>query len=99
LDESTRKQLERWKRMMELLKQWVYAPVSVSKQVCAMYAWTNWFLDEIDVSRIARFESDFYAALDDEKTILESIDQEKVIKEDKEIKLKEILGKIIELNK
>ncbi|MFA5917107.1 MAG: F0F1 ATP synthase subunit alpha [Candidatus Gracilibacteria bacterium] len=99
LDESTRKQLERGKRMMELLKQGVYAPVSVSKQVCAMYAGTNGFLDEIDVSRIARFESDFYAALDDEKTILESIGQEKIIKEDKEIKLKEILGKIIELNK
>ncbi len=99
LDEITRNQLERWKRMMELLKQWVYAPVSVSKQVCAMYAWTNGYLDQIEISRIARFESDFYAALDDEKTILESINQEKVIKEDKEVKLKEILGKIIELNK
>jgi F-type H+-transporting ATPase subunit alpha len=38
LDEATRKQLERGKRMMEILKQGVYAPVSVAKQVCALYA-------------------------------------------------------------
>lgn len=98
LDESTRNQLERWKRMMELLKQWVYAPVSVSKQVCAMYAWTNWYLDKIEVSKIAKFEWDFYAALDDEKTILESIEKEKVIKEDIEEKLKKLIWKVIELN-
>lgn len=99
LDESTRNQLERWKRMMELLKQWVYAPVSVSKQVCAMYAWANWYLDKIEVSKIAKFEDDFYAALDDERTIIESINQEKVIKEDKEEKLKKLIEKVIELNK
>ncbi|NDK08040.1 F0F1 ATP synthase subunit alpha [Candidatus Gracilibacteria bacterium] len=99
LDESTRNQLERGKRMMELLKQGVYAPVSVSKQVCAMYAGANGYLDKIEVSKIAKFEDDFYAALDDERTIIESIDQEKLIKEDKEEKLKKLIEKVIELNK
>lgn len=99
LDDATRKQLERWKRMMELLKQWVYSPVSVAKQVCAIYAWANGFIDSIDVSRIAKFESDLYAALDDEKTIIDSIKEEKVLKEDKEEKLKKLIEKVVELNK
>lgn len=99
LDDSTRKQLERGKRMMELLKQWVYAPVSVPKQICSLYAWANGFLDWIEVSKISKFESDLYASLDDEKTILESVAKDKVISEEKEVKLKEILSKVSELNK
>ncbi|MDD3303098.1 MAG: F0F1 ATP synthase subunit alpha [Candidatus Gracilibacteria bacterium] len=99
LDDATRKQLERGKRMMELLKQGVYSPVSVPKQVCAIYAGANGYLDEIDVSRVARFESDLYAALEDENSIIESIKQEKILKEDKEEKLKEVIKKVVELNK
>jgi len=38
LDEATRNQLERGERMMELLKQGLNAPISVPKQVCALYA-------------------------------------------------------------
>jgi F-type H+-transporting ATPase subunit alpha len=38
LDPATRAQLERGERMMELLKQGVFEPVSVAKQTCAMYA-------------------------------------------------------------
>jgi F-type H+/Na+-transporting ATPase subunit alpha len=38
LDATTRTQLERGKRMMELLKQNVYSPVSVANQVCSIYA-------------------------------------------------------------
>nr|MDD3720232.1 F0F1 ATP synthase subunit alpha [Candidatus Gracilibacteria bacterium] len=99
LDDSTRKQLERGKRMMELLKQGVYSPIPAAKQVCAIYAGANGFLDEIEVSKISKFEGDLYAALDDEKTILESIIKDKVLSEEKEAKLKEVLSKIVELNK
>ena len=45
LDESTRKQLERGKRMMELLKQGVYSPISATKQVCSIYAGANGYLE------------------------------------------------------
>jgi F-type H+-transporting ATPase subunit alpha len=38
LDASTRKQLERGKRMMELLKQGVFEPISVEKQVASIFA-------------------------------------------------------------
>lgn len=99
LDASTRKQLERGKRMMELLKQWVFEPVVVEKQVAAIYAWSKWFFDEIDVSKITKVERELYSMLDEEKTVLESIKKDKEIKEETENKLKEIIKKVVELNK
>ena len=99
LDESTKSQLERWKRMMELLKQDIYSPVPVPKQVCAIYAWWKWHLDQISVDKVKKFESDLYASLDEEKSILESIGTEKVLSEDTEKKLISLIEKVVELNK
>ncbi len=98
LDDSTRKQLERWERMMELLKQWVYSPVSVAKQVCAIYAWAKGYLDSIKASRVWEFEKNLYLALDEEKTIIESIKKEKQITEETEKKLVEIIKKTVSLS-
>lgn len=99
LDAATRRQLERGKRMMELLKQWVFEPVIVEKQVAAIYAWSKWFFDEVEVSKISKVERDLYLALDDEGTILEAIRKDKEIKEETENKLKEVIKKVVELNK
>jgi len=99
LDAATRAQLERWERMMELLKQGVFEPVSVAKQVCAIYAGAKWHFDEIEVKKIKKCESDLYLTLDEEKTILEAITKDKVISEETETKLKEVIGKVVELNK
>ena len=85
--------------MMELLKQWVYSPVNVGKQVASIYAWSKWYLDTIDVSNVKKFESDLYNALDEEKTILESITKEKAISEDTEKKLKTLVEKTVEIYK
>lgn len=52
LDEASRKQLERGQRMVELLKQPPYSPLSVEKQVVLIFAGTKGFLDDIAVSRI-----------------------------------------------
>ena len=99
LDESTKAQLERWKRMMELLKQDIYSPVPVAKQVCAIYAWWKWYLDQIKVESVKKFESDLYASLDEEKSILESLEIEKVMSEDTEKRLIDLIEKVVELNK
>lgn len=56
LDEASRKQLERGQRMVELLKQPPYSPLSVEKQVVLIFAGTKGFLDDIAVSRIEEFE-------------------------------------------
>lgn len=99
LDAATRRQLERGKRMMELLKQWVFEPVIVEKQVASIYAWSKWFFDEVEVSKISKVEKELYTMLDEEKSILESIKKDKEIKEETESKLKEVIKKVVELNK
>ena len=99
LDSSTKLLLDRWARMMELLKQWVFEPVTVSEQVCAIYAWAKGYFDKIEVSKIKKCETDLYLSLEDEKTILESIRKEKKITDKTEVKLKEVINKVVELNK
>ncbi|MDP2090488.1 MAG: F0F1 ATP synthase subunit alpha [Candidatus Gracilibacteria bacterium] len=99
LDASTRAQLERGKRMMELLKQGVFEPVSVPKQVCSIYAGSKGYLDGLEVSSIKKFEHELYLNLDDEKSILETISTKNELTEEAEAKLKELIGKVVEINK
>ena len=99
LDAETKASLDRWVRMMELLKQWVYSPVSVEKQICVIYAGSKWYLDKIEVDKIKKFENDLYNSLEDEKTILESISIEKVLSETSEKKLISLIEKILEMYK
>lgn len=99
LDEATKKQLDRGARMMELLKQGLNSPVPVPKQVAALYAGGKGYLDAIAVDKVSKFEQDLYAALDDEKSIVEAITAEKNISEDTEKKLISVIEKVVELNK
>ena len=99
LDAETKASLDRWVRMMELLKQWVYSPVSVEKQICVIYAGSKWYLDKLEVDKIKKFENDLYNSLEDEKTILESISIEKVLSETSEKKLISLIEKILEMYK
>ena len=99
LDPETKKQLDRWARMMELLKQGIYAPVPVEAQICAIYAGSKGFLDTIDTAKVGKFEADLYHALDDEKQILVSIKREKQITEDTEKNLIELISKVVEIYK
>jgi F0F1-type ATP synthase alpha subunit len=85
--------------MMELLKQGVFAPVTVAKQSCAMYAWGKGYLDGIEVSKVGKFEKDLYLSLDEEKTIIENIAKNGKMSEDDEAKLIEVINKVVELNK
>lgn len=99
LDAETKASLDRWVRMMELLKQGVYSPVPVEKQICSIFAWSKGYLDVLAVDKVKKFENDLYNSLDEEKTILESITKEKVLTEDSENKLLEIIEKIVEIHK
>jgi len=65
LDASTLAKLERGKRIVEVLKQPVNAPIPVKKQVCILYALVNGFLDDVAVEDIMRFEREFYTFLDE----------------------------------
>ncbi|GBU09272.1 F0F1 ATP synthase subunit alpha [Gammaproteobacteria bacterium] len=56
LDEITRKQLERGQRVMELMKQKQYSPLSVSEMAVMLYTVEKGFLDDIEIAKIADFE-------------------------------------------
>ncbi len=72
LDKSTLQQLTRGRRMVEILKQNQYAPMSVEKQVAIIFAGNNGYLDSIEMSRVKEFEeglltyieSNYQSALD-----------------------------------
>lgn len=99
LDADTKAQLDRWARMMELLKQGVYSPVTVEKQICSIYAWAKGYLDQIEASKVTKFELDLYTSLEDEKSILESLAKEKVLNDESEEKLKKVIEKVVEIYK
>ena len=64
LDKATQAQLTRGDRMVELLKQGQYQPLSVERQVAIVYAGTNGYLDDLPVTAVREFETGLYAALD-----------------------------------
>lgn len=56
LDEGTKKQLERGKRAVEILKQPQYSPVATEKQVVILYALVKGYTDTIPLDKIKEFE-------------------------------------------
>jgi F-type H+-transporting ATPase subunit alpha len=64
LDKATAAQLHRGQRLVELLKQDQYSPLPVEKQIIAIYAGTNGFLDDLAVERVRAFEASLYKFLD-----------------------------------
>ena len=60
LDKTTQAQLARGQRLMEILKQDQYQPLPVEKQVLLLFASSNRYLDDIEVSECRRFELEMY---------------------------------------
>ena len=58
LDKSTRDTLHRGARMTEILKQGQYVPMSAADQVIAIFAVSEGYADDLELSDIARFESE-----------------------------------------
>ncbi len=67
LDKATQNQLNRGKRLTELLKQPQFQPMPVELQVVSIYAGTRGHLDDLDVAAIASFESGLHGYLQAEK--------------------------------
>jgi F-type H+-transporting ATPase subunit alpha len=59
LDAATQAQLDRGYRMVELLKQPQYQPLSVTEQVLSLFAGTRGHLDDVPVKAVSQWESDF----------------------------------------
>jgi F-type H+-transporting ATPase subunit alpha len=56
LDDATKRQLERGKRAVEVLKQLQYAPMKIEHQIVVLYALTKGYLDDVAIEKIKEFE-------------------------------------------
>ncbi|RIK53966.1 MAG: F0F1 ATP synthase subunit alpha [Chloroflexi bacterium] len=64
LDAVTQRQLDRGRRMQELLKQPQYQPMSLDKQVISIWSVNNGFVDKVPVSEVKNWEADMHAYLE-----------------------------------
>ena len=93
LDEATRKQIERGRRITEILKQPQYQPMPVENQVAILYAVTNGYLDEVPLEKIKEFEDRFHIYLAaNAKELLNTIRVKKEMDESSEEKLKRLIA-------
>jgi F-type H+-transporting ATPase subunit alpha len=70
LDKATLAQIERGKRMVELLKQDQFVPISMQEQVMVLFAGTQGYLDDVPVESVSRFEEEFLRYVRDQKADL-----------------------------
>jgi F-type H+-transporting ATPase subunit alpha len=85
LDPATQRQLSRGRRLVEILKQPQYRPLSVEKQVAIVFAATNGYLDDVPVERVRQFEESLYPFLETRHAgVLTAIREKKIL--DDEVK-------------
>ena len=92
LDRATQMQLARGQRMVEVLKQGQYAPLTVEKQVVIIFAGTQGSLDDLPVDSVRAFEEFLYPWIERKHPeVLEEIRQKKELSD----ALREALGQLI----
>ena len=64
LDEATKKQIERGRRIVEILKQDQYRPMAMEHQVAALYGVTHGFVDAVSVEQVKEWENGLHAHLE-----------------------------------
>jgi F-type H+-transporting ATPase subunit alpha len=93
LDKATRDQLERGRRITEVLKQPQYSPMSLGKEVLILYAVTNGYLDDVPVDKVIAWEENFRRFMETNHPELEQkINDDKEIKPETEEALKKAIG-------
>jgi F-type H+-transporting ATPase subunit alpha len=89
LEEGTRKQIERGRRIVEVLKQSQYAPMEVAHQVAILYAVTNGYLDAVPADTVAAWERGFHQYLSTARMdVIEALREKKELVPEIEEKLK-----------
>ena len=97
LDQATQKQLARGQRLVEILKQPQYQPMSWVDQAISIFAATNGFLDDQPINKLSKFESEFLTFIQTKKADLrKSIEEKEMIDETAEKDLKSALNEFAE---
>ncbi len=98
LDAATQAQLFRGERLVELLKQDQYKPLSAVQQVVSLFAGVRGLLDDIKVGDIKRFESGLLNFIEEKhKDIMDAIEKEKKLSDETEEKLKNAVNAFKEI--
>ncbi|MGB6836883.1 MAG: F0F1 ATP synthase subunit alpha [Dehalococcoidia bacterium] len=92
LDPATRRQLERGRRLTEVLKQPEYQPFALHQQVEIIFAAVNGYLDDVPAEKVAAFEAAFHSFMEsNHPEIGRSIEEELVLSEENAGKLEEAI--------
>jgi F-type H+-transporting ATPase subunit alpha len=93
VDEATRKQLVRGARLVEILKQPQYKPLSLEKQVTIIYAGTKGYLDKYETSVLAKYEEGLHAFIENKyPQLFKDIAEKKKLDDEVEGLLKKVLA-------
>ena len=97
LDASTKQLLDRGARLVEILKQGQYSPLTVSEQVVSIYAGVRGYLDKVAVNDVVSFETEVLNEMrSSHADLLDAIANEKELSKENDEKLKSILDNIVE---
>ncbi|MEE9286289.1 MAG: F0F1 ATP synthase subunit alpha, partial [Dehalococcoidia bacterium] len=89
LDAATRLQLERGRRLTEILKQPQFQPLSLAQEVSIIYAAVNGLTDDVEVTKIRDFEEAFHRYMEgNHPQLLAQIEEKKELVPEMEEKLK-----------
>jgi len=92
LDKGTQAQLNRGRRLVEILKQPQYRPLPVEKQVAIVYAATKGFLDSVAIEDVHRYEEELYRFLETRyPAVLRGIAEKKIFDDDAKVAIEAAL--------
>jgi len=93
LDKAAIQQLERGKRLAELLKQSQYKPMPTAEQILVLYAGVKGFTDDVEVASLSRFEEELLGFMKKKHAkVLDEIDDRQVLSDALEAKLSELIA-------
>ncbi len=96
LDASTKQLLDRGARLVEILKQGQYSPLTVSEQVVSIYAGVRGYLDKVAVGDVVKFEAEVLNEIRTKHSdLLDTIANEKELSKENDGKLKSILDDLV----
>jgi len=92
LDKATQAQLDRGVRLVELLKQPQFKPMSLGEEVSVLFAGTRGFIDKYEVEKVRVYEEQLLSFLKSKHAdIIKEIDEKKIISPELEKKMKDVL--------
>ncbi len=91
LDKATQAQLDRGVRLVELLKQPQFKPMSLSQEIVVLFAGTKGFIDKYDIEKVRTYEEQLLSFVESKHPdIMKEIEEKKIISPELEKKMKEV---------